>query len=298
MHSTASAREVDRQVIGSKLSRTIPGQTALMTLGTVLTAIGVYFFKFPNNFCFGGVTGLAVVLGKATPFSPATATFLVNIALLLVGFAFLGRGFGAKTVYVSLLLSGVLWVLEKAFPLAGPLTKQPVLEFTLAIFLPSVGSALLFNIGASGGGTDILAMILRQRTGFNAGSALMAVDFFITAAAFLVFDIQTGLFAFVGLLVKTFVINGAIESINLSKYFNIICDNPQPICQYINEQLRRGATVCGAQGAFTHHSKYIVFTALRRTQALQLRNFVKSIEPQAFIMISNSSEIIGKGFLD
>jgi uncharacterized membrane-anchored protein YitT (DUF2179 family) len=279
-----------------KWMETLPGQLLLITLGTVLTTAGVYFFKFPNNFCFGGVTGLAVVLGRVTPWSPSVITAGLNVALLLVGFGFLGKSFGLKTVYVSVLMSALLWLLEFLWPLAGPLTDQPVLELVLAIFLPSVGAALLFNIGASSGGTDIPAMILKRRLGADVGSALMGVDFLVTAAAFFVFDVETSLFALVGLMTKTFVINGAIESFNLSKYFNIICDNPEPICRYINATLNRGATLCEAQGAFTHRRKFIVFTVLSPQQAVHLRNYVKAVEPDAFILITNSSEIIGKGF--
>lgn len=269
---------------------------ALITLGTLIITIGVYYFKFPNNFCFGGVTGIAVVLGQITPWSQGLVTLVMNIALLVVGCIFLGRGFGVKTIYSSMLMSGALWLLEAIDPLAAPLTTQPVLEFAIAVFLPSIGSAILFNIGASNGGTDVLAMILKKHTGVGVGNSLMLVDLFITAAAFLCFDIQTGLFSVMGLLTKTLVINGVIENLNLSKYFNIICDNPEPICSYINEHLNRGATVCSAKGSFTDADKYIIFTVLRRSQAVALRNHVRELEPHAFIMISNSSEIIGKGF--
>lgn len=268
----------------------------LITIGSLISAIGVYYFKFPNNFCFGGVTGIAVVLGEITPWSQGLVTMVMNICLLVVGCIFLGKEFGIKTIYSSMLMSGVLWLLEAIDPLVAPLTQQPVLEFAIAVFLPSIGSAILFNIGASAGGTDILAMILKKHSGFNVGSALLLVDLSITIAAFLCFDIQTGFFSVMGLLTKTLVINGVIENLNLSKYFNIICDNPEPICSYINDHLGRGATVCSAKGSFTDADKYIIFTVLRRSQAVSLRNYVRQLEPHAFIMISNSSEIIGKGF--
>lgn len=272
------------------------GRYFLITLGTLIMTAGTYYFRFPNNFVFGGVTGVAVVLGELTPFSPSVVTFALNMALLLVGFLFLGRGFGVMTVYSSVLMSVALWLLERVHPLTAPLTNQPMLEFIIAIFLPGFGSALLFNVGASSGGTDILALILKKHTGYNEGTALLMVDCVIVAASFLVFDITTGIFAATGLFTKTFAINTTIENFNLSKYFNVICDNPEPICKFINEELNRGATVCQGQGAFTHSKKAIVFTALGRSQAVRLRNYVKTVEPGAFIMITNSSEIIGKGF--
>ena len=268
----------------------------LLTGSTLIIAVGVYFFKFPNNFTFGGVTGLAVLLAPLLPISASTINFIINMILLLLGFLFLGRGFGVKTAYTSMVLSVSLSVMEYLWPLEGPLTNQPMLDLCYAVALPAVGSAILFNIGASSGGTDIVAMILRKYTSFNIGSALLYTDLLVTLCSFFVFDVQTGLFSFVGLTVKSLVIDNVIESINLCKYFNIICDEPEPIIDFIVQKLHRGATVCTAEGAYTHGKKAIIFTALRRPQALALRRYVKSVEPTAFILITNTSEIIGKGF--
>ena len=155
----------------------------LITIATLIMVVGIYVFKFPNNFSFGGVSGMAVLLAKLTSITAGDWTFLLNMVLLVLGFFFLGRSFGIKTVYVSVLMSVALSGMEKLFPMAQPLTTQPVLELIFAIFLPSLSAAILFNIGASGGGTDILAMILKKYTSFNIGSALFVVDLLITVAA-------------------------------------------------------------------------------------------------------------------
>lgn len=267
----------------------------ILTVSTLCVVVGVYLFKFPNNFSFGGVTGLAIIIGKASTISPSTATFFINMILLVLGFMFLGKGFGIKTVYVSILTSIGLSFMEYIYPLNGPLTNEPLLELIFAVFLPAFGSAVLFNIGASSGGTDIIAMIMKKYTSFNIGSALFVTDLFIVIAAFLVFDIRTGLFSFLGLMTKSLVVDSVIENINLCKYFNIVCDDPQPICDYIINELKSTATICSAEGAFAHNNKSIIFTVLKRSQSVQLRNFVKSREPNAFVFISNTSEIIGRG---
>lgn len=269
----------------------------ILTAATLVMVIGVYIFKFPNNFSFGGVTGIAIVLSAVTPFSAGTINFIINMALLGVGFIFLGRGFGVKTVYVSFLMSFGLSFLEKVFPMSGPLTGEPVLELIFAIALPAFSSAILFNIGASGGGTDIIAMILKKYTKMdNIGTPLFLVDLAITIMACFVFDIKTGLFSFTGLLAKSLVIDGVIENINLCKYFTIVCDHPEPICDYIHHQLGRSATIFEGLGTYEHKKKYIILTVMKRGQAVELRNFIKMQEPEAFLMITNSSEIIGKGF--
>lgn len=268
----------------------------ILTLATAFLVVGVYVFKFPNHFSFGGVTGIAVVLGNVLPASPATINFIINMVLLVLGFLFLGNDTGIKTVYVSLLTSVGLSFLEWAAPMEVPLTSQPMLELIFAIVLPAVSSAILFNIGASGGGTDIIAMILKKYTNVSIGIALFIVDLLIVLASCLVFDIQTGLFSFCGLMAKTLVIDGVIENINLCKYFTIVCDDAEPICHYINAELNRSATVYKAQGAYTHRPKTIILTVMKRGQAVQLRNYIKRTQPTAFMMITNSSEIIGKGF--
>lgn len=284
--------KVDRN---SKMIR-IFSEYIILTIATLILVIGVYLFKFPNNFSFGGVTGLAVILGKTLPISPGDVTFIINMLLLVIGFFFLGRSFGIKTVYVSVLTSVLLSAAEKVFPMSGPLTNEPVLELMFAIVLPAFSAAILFNIGASGGGTDIIAMILKKYTNLNIGVALFISDLFITMAACLVFDAQTGLFSLCGLLAKSLVVDSVIENINLCKCFTIICDRPEPILEYIKYQLKRSATVYEAQGAYERSKKTVIITVMKRSQAVELRNYIKHAEPTTFIAITNSSEIIGKGF--
>ena len=125
---------------------------------------------------------------------------------------------------------------------------------------------------------------------------IFLVDCVIVISSCFVFDIQTGLFSLTGLLAKSLVIDNVIESINRCKVFLIVCDNPDPICEFIYQDLKRSATVYKAHGAFTHNQKMIIMSVMKRGQAVQLRNFVKRYQPGAFIAIVNSSEIIGKGF--
>lgn len=268
----------------------------LLTCSTLVMAVGTYFFKFANNFTFGGITGLAVLIAKTRVLSAADFTFVMNMLLLVIGFIVLGRKFAAKTAYCSILLSVALFVLERIYPMSQPLTDQPMLELCFAIALPSLGSAILFNIGSSSGGTDIIAMILKKYSSFDIGRALLVTDILIAVAGCFMFGIKTGLYSFLGLAIRSFMIDTFIESFNLSKYFNVVCDEPESICNYIVNTLHRSATICHAQGAFSGKDKYIIFTALNRPQAIKLRNYIKMTQPEAFILISNTSEIIGKGF--
>ncbi|MBR5127901.1 MAG: YitT family protein [Roseburia sp.] len=267
-----------------------------LTVATLVMVIGIYVFKFPNNFSFGGVTGIAVVLSQFLSITPGNLTFIINMALLLLGFLVLGKGFGVKTAYISIIMSLGLSFLEKIYPMEAPLTEEPVLELVFAIALPAISSAIFFNMDASSGGTDIVAMILRKYTKLNIGSALFMSDLFIVISACFVFNAQTGLFSLLGLLTKSLVIDNVIESINLCKYFTIICDDPEPICDFIKNKLHRSATTYDAEGSYEHRKKTVIITIMKRGQAVELRNFIRQTQPTAFIAITNSSEIIGKGF--
>ena len=268
----------------------------MLTFSTLLIAVGTYFFKFTNNFTFGGITGLAVLVAKTGVISAGDFNLIMSMVLLVIGLIILGKNFAAKTAYCSILLSVALSALERICPISAPFTDQPMLELCYAIALPALGSAILFNIGASSGGTDIIAMILKKYSSFDIGRALMVSDALITGAGFFIFDIETGLYSLLGLAIRSFMIDTFIESFNLSKYFNVVCDHPEPICDFIVHTLHRSASVCDAKGAYSGKNKYIIFTALNRVQAVRLRNYIRTTDPKAFILISNTSEIIGKGF--
>lgn len=272
----------------------------LMTLGTALVSIGVYFFKFPNHFSMGGVSGLSILLGeviKVPWLSPSTFNSIINILFLFLGFFLLDKGFGFRTVYCSLLYSGLVQIFEWAFPMEAPLTQELILELFFAVIFPALGSAILFNLNASTGGTDIAAMILKKFSGLDVGRALLCTDILIAASALLVFDVTAGLCSLLGLVLKSVLVDTVIESLNRRKAFFIITSQPEVACRFITQEMARGATIWEAQGAYTHEGHQVVLTVLSRGQAVLLRRHLKQYDPHAFMIVTNSSEIFGKGFL-
>lgn len=269
----------------------------LLTFGTTLMSVGIYFFKFPNNFSTGGVSGISVILGKVVAnISPGTFVLVINMVLLIIGFAVFGKGFGIKTAYSSILGSAEIFLLENFLPMTKPFTNEPILELTFAVMLPAFGSAILFNLDACSGGTDTVAMVLKKYTNLNIGRALLFTDAVIVFASFFVFGMQTGLFSLLGLAAKALLVDSVIEGINLCKYFTIITTKPDEVCEFIVNELNRGATRVEAEGAFTNDEKTIVMTVMRRTQGIRLQKQMKLIDDKAFVLITNTSEIIGKGF--
>lgn len=272
----------------------------LMTLGASLVSVGVYFFKFPNHFSMGGVSGISILLGELIQvpwFTPSMVNTLINVIFLILGFLVLDKGFGLKTVYCSLLYSGLTQFFEWRFPMDGPLTDELMLELFFAVLLPALGAAILFNLNSSTGGTDIAAMILKKFTGLDVGRALLCTDVLIAASALVVFDIKAGLCSLLGLALKSVLVDTVIESLNRKKAFIIITSQPELATQFITGTMGRGATLWDGQGAYTHQTHHVVLTVLSRGQAVLLRRYLKGKDPTAFMIVTNSSEIFGKGFL-
>lgn len=270
----------------------------LLTLGTALVAAGVHFFKFPNNFNTGGVTGLAVILSAVFPaVSSSTFASVINLAFLALGFLAVNRSFGLRTVYCSVLFSAMLSGFRLLFPLAAPLTDQRMLELFFAVIFPSLGSAILFNMQSSTGGTDILAMILKRFSSLDIGMALLCVDVVIAASTLIFWGVETGLYSLLGLVLKSVVVDSAIESLNRRKSFIAVTSCPEEVCDFITKTLNRSATCWQAEGAYSHEPKWVVLAALSRGQAVALRQYLKTVDPHSFILVTNSSEIFGKGFM-
>ena len=281
-----------------------------VNLGVLLTSIGIYFFKTPNGFATGGVSGLSVVLynlfHNIFPLvTPAIYMLVINILLLIIGFIFLGKGCGILTCYCSMMISLETLLFEIILPLKAPLTNEPVLELVYAVLLTGIGSAILFKFKASSGGTDIIALILKKYTETNVGKALLYTDFFIAAATFVsvegghaIFTPQTGLFSLLGLFAKVFIIDDIIDSINLCKSFTIITTKPDEINDYITKELVHSATIVHGEGAYTHQDKTVIMTVCRKSEAIKLRKAVNKIDPGAFLIITKTSEIMGRGFRD
>ncbi|MBQ7289135.1 MAG: YitT family protein [Clostridia bacterium] len=270
----------------------------LITLGTVLMAVGVYFFEFTNKFSTGGTSGIALVLSNLFHWvSPAQLATILNIFLLIVGFIILGKSFAIKTVYCSLLLSFLLNLFEQCFPMTAPFTNQIMLELFIDMVLVSLGAALIFNEEGSSGGTDVIAMILQKYTRINVGKALFIVDSIVIVMAFAIFGTELGMISLFAIVIRALVIDGAIDGFNSSKFFIVITDKETEILNYIMQDLERGASVVNdCVGAYTNNKKKMIVSVVDKRQSVKLKHKIKNIDPSAFIIVGTSNEIVGDGF--
>lgn len=276
----------------------------VLNFGVLMIALGVFFFKGPNNFATGGVSGIAIILSKyITPLVPfmtqSVIMMALNALLIVIGFIFLGKGCTFKTAYCSLMYTFEMWVIEQIMRVTGvnlPLTDEKFLEFLYAMLLTGIGAAVLFNCNASSGGTDIVALIVKKYTKMDIGKALFATDLIIASSTFLIFDVKTGLYSILGLFFKAFLIDSVIESIGKSKYVTIITSNPDLIAPYVIDGMHRSYTSFNATGGYTGEDKTIMLIVCNRAEALKLKIKIHSVDPTSFVILTDTNEILGKGF--
>lgn len=269
----------------------------MTTIGIAFVAAGMYFFLVPNNLAAGGVSGLGIIINKYTGIPVGALMLVMNVILFIIAFIVLGTSFGVKTIYASLGISGMIWALEKIYPLTSPIVKDELmLQLFFGIFISGVGMAIVFNQNASTGGTDIIAKIMCKFFPIDIGKALLVSDFFITVFAAATFGIKLGLYALLGVIINGFVIDGVIEGMNICKNVVIISEKCDEIKAYIMNELGRGATVYCAKGAYSNVQKEVITTVVGRKQFIKLRDFIKDIDKNAFITVNNVHEIFGEGF--
>ncbi len=287
----------------------------LLNLGIIMMSCSVYFFQTPNNFTLGGVAGIAILLANVINhpfFTQAVIMAIINVFLLVLGLIILGKQCTFLTIYCSLFYTGFIWLFEftdimgliTGIPtpqggVAVPLTDQPFLEMCYAILLFGVGGALIFNCGASSGGTDIIALILKKFTKINVGMALMLIDCVVVCVSITAFQSpSTALYSFMGLFAKSFLLDSVIESIGKTKYITIITKCPDEIGKYILEVINHGYTKYDAEGGYTNEKKKVLVTVCKRGEALKLKAKVKELDKHAFVILTDANEILGKGFGD
>lgn len=286
---------------------------SILNLGIIILAVGVYFFKSPNNFATGGVSGLSIILAPLfegmLPNMPDSQikmgiNLVINVLLLIIGFIFLGRGCTVKTTYCTLAYSLEAYLLSY-IPVPLPLTNQTFLEFVIAMLTTGLGSAILFNCNASSGGTDIIALIIKKYTNIkNIGAALIVTDVLIAFSTFFVYGnlnglqagLRTGLYSMLGLFAKAFLVDGMIESIGKNTSLTIITTNPDLVAPFILDTMHRSFTRYEARGGYTNDHKTILLTVCKRSEAIKLKARIMKTDPTAFAIMTDTTEIVGKGF--
>lgn len=266
----------------------------LITVAMLIVSAAVYFFMVPSKIVVGSVSGLAMVLAELLHMQMSTITFILNVVLLIAGFIFIGKEFGAKTIYTSLLLPVFLWVFEQIVPVTESLTGNSVYDLVAYILIIALGQAILFNANASSGGLDVVAKIISKYTHAEIGKAVTVSGLVTAFTSIFVYDVGTLIVSILGTYANGIAVDYFIDGFNKRKKICILSDEYEEIQRYIMQELKRGVTIYKARGGYDGQEKTELVTIMTPNEYKQLLNYLHKSEFQAFMTIYNVSQVIGK----
>ena len=281
----------------------------LLNLGLVLTAVGIVYFKNPNHFAFGGTSGLSILLADLFPrINVGGFMWIINLVLVVLGFIFLGIKCMGWTIYSSFALSFFVSCCEWLYPSGVSLSGDAMLDLVFAVFLPALGAAIVFDIGASTGGTDIVAMLLQKFAGIKFSSGIFLADGFVVLSGLAVigFGLGTGeaasngwmltLYSLITIYITSRVIAYLLNGASYDKLLFIISDHHQALKRFIIEDLDRSATYIKSKGMYTDASRDMIFLVVSRKEVHLVQHKIKEIDPAAFVVVTDAYETFGEGF--
>lgn len=262
-----------------------------ITLATALVAASVYFFLIPSDLPLGSISGLAMLLSKVLPLSMATLTMILNVSLLILGFILLGREFGIKTVYTSILLPAVMGVFEKAFPNPTSLMGDVMSDLLVFSLFVSIGQAILFNLNASSGGLDIVTKILNRFFHIDMGKAAIWSGMVVAGSTIFFYDVRTAILSIFGTYLSGVVLDHFIFGFNERKRVCIISPHEDEIKNFILKDLDAGCTIYEAHGAYDDRTRREIVSIMDKAKYKKLLDFISKIDPTAFVTVLPIHEV-------
>lgn len=264
----------------------------MITIATAIVAAAVFFFLVPSHVSVGSISGLAIVIGNFVPLPISAITMILNVALLIVGFIFVGREFGGKTVYTSILLPVVIGIFEKLFPNNGSITADPFLDMICYVFVVSIGLAMLFNRNASSGGLDIVAKLMNKFLHMDLGNAMSVSGMVVALSSALVYDKKIVVLSVLGTYLNGIVLDHFIFGFNLKKRVCIVSKKEEEIRNFILHELHSGATIYEAIGAYKLEPRREIITIVDKNEYAKLMGFIEKTDPAAFVTVYTVNKII------
>lgn len=268
----------------------------VIALGTFIYGLGVNFLMRPNGIISGGITGIAMVINYALPMIPiGVMIFVINIPIFIVGFKVLGWRFLLASLVGMLGLSVFIDLIEL---FSFPLTDNPLLAALFSGVITGFGLGLVFLVGASTGGTDIIVKVVRQKhQHFNLGTLVLILDVIIIliyAVTFRMFE--AGMYSLIAIFIESKLIDVVLYGVNYGKVVYIISDKAEEINKAINEEMDRGVTKLYGEGGYSGEKKTVLLVAIKRRQITKLKQIIKKADPKAFVIMTESREVLGEGF--
>ena len=266
----------------------------IITIADIIVGVAVFFFLIPSKLSIGSISGLAIVLSNLVPLQVSQLTMIMNVALLIVSFLLVGKDFGIKTVYTSILLPIVIGVFEVVFPNNQSLTGDQALDGIGYCLVVSIGLSMLFTRNASSGGLDIIAKLMNKFLRMDLGKAMGLSGMAVALSSALVYDTKTVVLSVFGTYFSGIVLDHFIFGSTLKKRVCIISQKHDEILQFILHELHSGATQYHAYGSYTDTMRMEINTIVDKTEYMKLINFVTKTDPDAFVTIYAVNEMMYK----
>ena len=263
----------------------------MITVGTVIVAAAVFFFMLPSHVSVGSGAALAMVLSNFIPLSVSTITLIMNIGLLIIGFILVGPEFGIKTVYCSILMPLIMGVFEKIFPDFQSITQDPLLDVICYILVVGVGLAILFSRNASSGGLDIVAKIMNKYLRVEIGQAMSTSGLIVALSSALCYDAKIVVLSLLGTYFGGMVVDHFIFGFNIKRRVCIISPKVEEIVQFILFELHSGASLNHTIGAYENVVRKEIITIVDKQEYKALMDYVRKVDPKAFVTVYSVNEI-------
>jgi len=263
-----------------------------VVVGAAIIAIGFNVFLLPNQVASGGVSGISTILNGLFGWNPGLVQYAFNIPLFIAGILLLGKKFGIKSFIGTVTLPFIV-LLTNSW---SPWTDNPLLGALFGGIVVGIGIGLVFKGNASTGGTDLLAQIITKYTGITLGTSVLLIDGIIAISAAIVFDLEKGLYALIGLYVTTKTIDIIQLGFSQSKMIYIITMKQDEVRDAIYAEINRGVTKLPAIGGYTGEARPVLMVVVYQTEFTKLKQLIKNVDPSAFVIVSNAYEVLGEGF--
>lgn len=263
----------------------------VITVGTLIIAIAVYFFMLPSHVTVGSATALALVISNFIPLPVSVITFIINVILLIISFFLLGSEFGIKTIYCSLLLPAFLWVFEILLPNFQSITQDPLLDVACYILVVGIGLAMLFSCNAASGGIDIVAKLMHKFLRMDLGQAMSLSGVLVALTSAFCYDKKTVVLSVMFTYLGGLVVDHFIFGMNIKRKVCIISPKVDEITQYILYDLHSGASLYEVFGAYDQTVRREINVIVDNQEYKQLMDYVKQVDPKAFITVYAVNEI-------
>lgn len=266
----------------------------VLAVGMLFVGAAVYYIMVPSGFVVGTLSGFVLVLSHFIPLSISTLTLILNVILLVIGFVFIGKEFGGKTVITSLLLPLYLRIFEIITPDVPELTSNLFLNVVCFVLVLSIGQTMLFNINASSGGLDVIAKLMNKYLHTDLGQSLAISGFVVACTSILVYDREILVVSLLGTYLGGIVLDHFIDGSHIRKKISIISPAYPEIQEFIVKNLNRGVTMYQARGGWDNSERVTLVTILQKNEYAQLIHYVNEVDPRAFVTVATVGEVIGQ----